>query len=66
MDAAENWSLRSWGVTLEVGDDFAELGENLSLTKREFRIFCLVIKGDDHVLDLKKMSEGGSQRWELS
>ena len=50
----ENPSLRIWGIALEVRDNFAELGEDLSLAQREFRIFCLVIKGDDHVLNLKR------------
>lgn len=61
LDAAENWDLRIWGIILEASDDFAEPGEDLSLTEREFGVFCLVIKGDDHVLDLK-MSEEGCQR----
>lgn len=49
--------LRIWGIILEVSDDFAKLGEDLSLTEREFGIFRLIIEGDDHVLNLKKMGE---------
>lgn len=42
---------------LEVSDAFVELGKDFSLPEREFRIFCFIIKSDNHVLNLEETTE---------
>ena len=42
----------------------SELGKDLRLTERELRMFGLVVKGNDHEVDLRKKCKRQYQLWE--